>query len=199
MRYLNSFYTTSQCLAFISIRIEQRFRPYISLQSDYPLSALYHSRNLLKKFRNEQEQEINVNLLEDFRTIIVGNSTVTVNGIGAMFHALLDEIKERRKGLLMGIDLEELVTCPNGLVDEPDNVTPGFYFGEIPRNNLKHYEQLLGRLIFGHQEMGKQYGTVTSDGRLVLNHPRCYRFLEKAAAIRSALGTLLHIDRKSVV
>jgi hypothetical protein len=177
----------------IFFRIEPKFRPYISLQSDYVLSAIYHTRNLLKKLSREQEQSVNVNLVDNFRTIIVGNSTATLSGIGAMFHKLLDEIKERRKALLMGIDLEGLVTYPDILVDEPDNITPGFYFGDIPQNHLRHYDQTLAKLIFGHQEMSRKYGMVTSDGKLVLNHPSCYRFLEEVALIRSALGTLLHI------
>jgi len=40
-----------------------------------------------------------------------------------MFHKLLNKIKEQRKKLLMGIDLEGLVTYPSVLVDEPDNLT----------------------------------------------------------------------------
>lgn len=177
-----------------SLRIEPAFRQYISLKSDYVLSSLYLTRNLLKKFRKEQEQTTNTNLVNGFRTIIVGESTVTLGGIGAMFHSLLDEIKERRKKLLMGIDLEELVKYPqDALVDEPDNFTPGFYFGDIPQNKLKHYEGLLVKVIFEHQEMRRKYGTVTSDGKFVLNHPSCYKFLEEVAHIRSMLGTLLHI------
>lgn len=174
-------------------RVDPSYRPYLSLQSDYVLSALYHSRNLLKKFGREQEQEVDINFIDDFRTIIVDGSTVTLSGIGAMFCGLLDAIQEQQKALLMGIDLEGLVTYPTVLIDEPDNLTPGFYFGDIPQNNLGCYEETLARLIFGHQEMSRKYGTITSDGSFVLNHPRCYKFLEEAASIRSMLGTLLHI------
>lgn len=183
------------CYLLIStlFRIEPSFRPYLSLRSDHVLAAIYHTRNLLKKFRNDQEQAINTNLFDNFRTIIVGDSTVTLSGIGAMFHKLLDDIRERRKNLLMGFDLEGLITYPDILVDEPDNLTPGFYFGDIPQNKLKRYEQTLVKHIFNHQEMGRKYGTVTSDGRFVLNHPSCHKFLEEAVSIRSLLGTLLHI------
>ena len=119
---------------------------------------------------------------------------MTLSGIGAMFHGLLDEIKERRKKLLMGIDLEDLIKYPEStLVDEPDNLTPGFYFGDIPQNKLKRYEKTLVKLVFEHKEMRRKYGTVTSDGRFVLNHPSCYKFLEEVTSIRSELGTLLHI------
>lgn len=110
-----------------------------------------------------------------------------------MFHKLLDEIKERRKALLMGIDLEELIKCPENLVDEPDNLTPGFYFGDIPGNNLKRYEGMLADLIFRHPMLSKEFAAVNSDQELVLNLPRCHKFLEQVASIRSALGTLLHI------
>ena len=110
-----------------------------------------------------------------------------------MFHKLLEEIKEQRKRLLMGLDLEELITYPDVLVDEPDNLIPGFYFGKIPQNNLKDYEQTLAKLIFRHPEMSRKYGTVMLDGRLALNHPACHKFLEEVASIRLVLGTLLHI------
>ena len=100
-----------------------------------------------------------------------------------MFYTLLDEIKEWRKSLLMGIDLEEQIRYPKTLVDELDNFTPGFYFGNIPWNKLKRYEQTLTKLIFGHPGMS---------GKFILDHLNCCKFLEESASIHSALGTLFH-------
>ena len=77
--------------------------------------------------------------------------------------------------LLMGIDLEELVQYPARLVDEPDNITPGFYFGDIPQNYLVPYKT--------HIWMSTRFATMASGGELVLNHPHCYRSLEEVASI----------------
>jgi len=140
-----------------------------------------------------QEPAINLNIVGDFQKIIIGKATVTLGDIGVMFHGLLDSIREKRKTLLKGIDLEELVTVPDVLVDEPDNRTPGFYFGKVPKNNLKGYERLLANLIFGHKLLKGEYGTLTAGGELKLNLPKCREFLEKVAILRSELGTLLHI------
>lgn len=177
----------------LTFRTLPLFQQYISLQSDYPLSPLYHTRNLLKKLSKMQTHAINLNLINNFQTIIIGKSTVTLDGIGAMFHGILDSIKQRRKELLGGIDLEELVRIPDALIDEPDNQTPGFYFGKVKRNKLQCYEKLLAKLIFGNKQLKREYGTVTAEGTLVLNQPRCHRFLREVAMLRSELGTLLHI------
>ena len=102
--------STAVSLFFTCLRIEPAFCPYLSIKSDYILSNLYLTRNLLKKFRHEQEQNVNTNLVDEFRTIIVGKSTVTLSGIGAMFNKLRGSIRERRKRLLMGIDLATIIT-----------------------------------------------------------------------------------------
>lgn len=140
-----------------------------------------------------EEHTINLNLVDDFRTIIIGKSTVTLNDIGNMFHGLLDSHRKSRKELLGGIELEELIRIPDNLVDEPNNQTPGFYFGKVPQNKLKRYEGLLAKIIFGHESLKGEYGTVTAEGTLMLNHFKCRKFLEEAAMLRSKLGTLLHI------
>lgn len=168
------------------------FQKYLSLQSDYPLSILYHARNSLKKIAKMQGHGANLNLIGDFRTIIIGDSTVALDKIGVMFHGLLDSLRQRRKELLGGVDLEEL-RFPDTLVDEPDNQTPGFYFGKVEQNGLKDYEELLGQLVFGPGPLEGEYGTVSLEGKLVLDLPKCYRFLEEATILRSKLGSLLHI------
>ena len=176
-----------------AFRTAPPFREYLDLQSDYTLSALYHTRNLLKRLTKMEEHPTNLNLIDNYRTIIIGKSTVTIDGIGAMFHKLLDSIQQRRQALLRGIDLEGLVIIPDALVDEPDNQTPGFYFGKVQRNELKRYEKLLAKIIFGDGWFQGEYGTVTAEGRLLLNQPKCRKFLEEAAVLRSELGTLLYI------
>ena len=130
----------------------------------------------------------------DFQTLVIGNSVIPLSSIGVIFHKLLDEIKDRWKALLMGVDLEEMITVPDALLDEPDNLTPGFYFGDVPHNNLKQYEETLVKLIFGDPSLQGKYGTMTPQGVLELNQPACYEFLTEVASIRSALGSLLHIS-----
>ena len=110
-----------------------------------------------------------------------------------MFHALLDDIKQQRKEMLMGIELEDCVKMPDILLDDPDNDNPGFYFGNVPENELKCYENLLHKIIWGREDFVGKYGTVEGN-KLVLNKPMCYKFLEEAQSLRAKLGTLLHIS-----
>jgi hypothetical protein len=93
----------------------------------------------------------------------------------------------------MGIDLEAIIDVPDTLFDEPGNLTPGFYFGDVSRNNLKQYEKTLAKIVFGNPRLREKYGTVTSEGLLELNQPMCRNFLTEAALIRSLLGSLLHV------
>jgi hypothetical protein len=172
--------------------LDPLFRPYFSLQSDYVLSSLYHSRNLLKKLGKEEARRPNLNIVDDWQRVVIGSRSVTLSGIGVMFHKLLDEIKERWKDLLMGIDLEKLIKIPETLFDEPDNAAPGFYFGHDPRNDLQQYEETLGRVILGTPQLREKYCTISGDV-VNLNYQMCLKFLQETAAIRSALGTLLHI------
>ena len=168
------------------------FNHYLQLQSDYPLSALYHVRNFLKKLHKSEDHVPNLDIIDDFQTVIIGNSTVPLSSIGAIFHKLLDEIKEKRKELLMGIDLETIIKVPDTLFDEPGNLTPGFYFGDVQRNNLKRYEKTLAGIIFGDPRFQGKYAIV-SEGVLELDQPMCRKFLEEVASIRSLLGSLLHV------
>ena len=56
-----------------------------------------------------------------------------------MFHQLLNRIRECRKVLFNGVNLEKQIKLLNNLIDEPDNFTPGFYFGNLPENKLESY------------------------------------------------------------
>lgn len=176
----------------LTSRLHPRFERYLSYRSDYALSPLYLTRNLLKKFAAQQTHSTNLNLIDNLQTVVLKKSSVTLKSIGSMFHALLDDIKNRRKALL-GVDIETEIEIPDSLIDEPDNHNPGFYFGDISRNKLKRYEGLLAKVIFGRKALREKYGTVGADKKLTLNRQVCHRFLEEARSIRSALGTLLHI------
>lgn len=133
-----------------------------------------------------------LDIVDDFKTVIIGNSIVPIESIGVIFHKLHDEVKDRWKELL-GVDLETLIEVPNTLFDEPDNLTPGFYFGDVPRNNLKEYEKILPKVLFGGPNFQGKYGTVTQEGVLELNHHMCHKFLEEVEEIRSIFGSLLHL------
>ena len=170
------------------------FQRYLLLQSDFPLSALYHTRNQLKRLKNEQERIPGTNIIDNFQTVVISGSSVDLSNIGVMFHKLLDEIRERRKQLLEGIDLETIIQVPNELPDEPNNISPGFYFGDVKENQLKGYETILSELILNHHSLGKKLGTVTAEGKMILKHNWCSNFLKEMESIRSLLGTLLHIS-----
>jgi hypothetical protein len=176
------------------LRVEPTYRPYLSLQSDHPLSALYHSRNMLKKLSKDHVPSDGLDIVDNFRTVIIGDSTIPLSSIGVIFHKLHNEIREGWKKLLMGFDLETVIEVPDTLYDQPDNLTPGFYFGDVPRNNLKRYERTLTELIFRDSRFQGKYGAVTSKGVLELNQSMCHKFLEEVVSIRSMLGTLLHIS-----
>ena len=170
------------------------FLKYLLLQSGFPLSAIYHTRNQLKKLKNEEERIPGTNIINSFQTVVIGGSSVDLSSIGVMFHKLFDEIRERKKQLLEGIDLETIIDVSNELLDKPNIIFPGFYFGDVKENQLKGYETILSELILNHHSLGKKLGTVTAEGKMVLDYKWCFNFLKKMESIRSLLGTLLHIS-----
>ena len=116
-----------------------------------------------------------------------------LSGIGKMFYSLLNEIKQRTTALLPGIDLEEHIQLPDYIVDEVNNPSPGFYFGDIEENDLKKYETLLFKLVLDNPELGPKYLTVGEGGKLITNRVACLNFLKEMESIRSILGTLIFI------
>jgi len=118
---------------------------------------------------------------------------VDLSDIGKMFYTLLDEVRQRRAALLPGIDLEDHIQLPDTIIDEVNNPSPGFYFGDVGENNLKEYEDLLFKLVLDDPQLGTTYVTATEGGRLVPNREQCLRFLKEMESIRSILGTLIFI------
>ena len=92
---------------------ESTFQAYLSLKSGYVLSALYLTRNSLKKLRAWETHGMNLNLVNNFQTVIIGESTVSLSAIDTIFHTLLDDIKHWWRVLLKGIELEDVVKLPD--------------------------------------------------------------------------------------
>ena len=118
---------------------------------------------------------MNLNLVNNFQTVIIGESTVSLSAIDTIFHTFLDDIKHWWRVLLKGIELEDVVKLPDVQVNEPDN---GFYFGSASENNFKDYEKLLTNIIFYHEAFKDKFGTVERS-KLVLNEAVCYKFLQE--------------------
>jgi hypothetical protein len=110
-----------------------------------------------------------------------------------MFDTLLDEVKQRRKVLLSGMDIEDHIALPDIITDDVNNATPGFYFGAAEQNGLKGYEDLLFELILDNPKLGPTYVTTGADGKLAPNRSACVQFLTEMESIRSLLGTLVFI------
>ena len=113
--------------------------------------------------------------------------------IGKMYYSLLDEIKQRIAALLPGIDLEQHIQLPNYIVDKVNNLSPGFYFGDVEENDLKKYENLLFKLVLDDPKLGPKYLTTKGGGELVANRAACLHFLKEMESIRSILGTLISV------
>jgi len=110
-----------------------------------------------------------------------------------MFHSLLDEVKRRMAALFPGVDLEQHIKLPDHIVDEVNNPSPGFYFGDVEENNLKEYEGLLFKLVLDDPTLGPKYLTTTEDGRLVPNRATCLHLFKEMELIRSIIAILIFI------
>lgn len=178
-------------------RARRHYYEYLSLQSDFCLSPLYHSRNLLKRISEDEiKQRVSVELVGPpgkQTSVLIRGTLVDLCDIGKMFYLLLDEIKKRRTELLHGIDLEKHVQLPDIITDEVNNNSPGFYFGDVEENNLKEYENLLFKLLLDDPQLTSEYLVVTADGGLAPNRKKCLVFLREMESIRSVLGTLIFI------
>ena len=177
-------------------RAYKGFSSQLSLQSDYCLSPLYHSRNLLKKISEEEcKLRLSVQLIgtpgkrDGF---VVGGIPVYIHDIGHMFYGLLDEVKQRRTRLFSEIDLEEYIELPSIIYDEVNNTTPGFYFGDVKENNLKQYENLLHSLL-DNPQWGEKYLILTKDKKITPKVVACREFLKEMESIRSIIGTLIFL------
>ena len=158
---------------------------------------MYNSRNLLKKIaENEAKLRLSVELVgpPGKRTgVLVNGTVVDLSDIGKMFYTLLDEIQERRAALLPGINIEQHINLPDIITDDPNNSSPGFYFGDVEANGLKKYEDLLTDLIMNDPELGPKYLMVGKGEELIPNRKACLTFLQEMESIRSILGTLIFI------
>lgn len=179
----------------MSNSVHEKYQQYLRLKSDFCLSPLYTSRNLLKRIaEDEVKQGPSVELVgpPGNRTgVLIKGTVVDLRDIGKMFHSLLDEIKHRRAKLLSGIGLEQHIQLPDTITDQINNNSPGFYFGDVEENGLKKFENPLFTLILDDAKLGKEYMEITQDGKPAPKRAACLHFLEEMEAIRSLLGTLI--------
>ena len=117
---------------------------------------------------------------------------------GEWYRKLLAELKGLQADLFGGIGFDDeewlSVVVPNQLIDEVNNSSPGFCFGDVERNDLKKYEDAGLRALFHHPCLQGRYGTMLPCGRFVLNVVGCNDFLERCSHARTKLATLLHIS-----
>jgi len=169
------------------------------IRSDYPLSAIYSTKNLAKAASREEEREDKVNIVGPGKqTVILGKITVKICGFGELYWKLLDETKEMQEDLFGGIGFEDeewiSVTVPEDLVDEVNASHPGFCFGDLERNGLKKYEDAGLRALFHHPRLKDRFGSMLPGDKFILNAVGCHDFLRRSSLARTKLATLLHIS-----
>lgn len=154
---------------------------------------------MAKKIARDEERETKVSFVgPDKETAILGKITVKLGTFGEWYRKLLEEVKALQVDLFGGIGFENeewlSVSVPDLLVDEVNMSNPGFFFGELGRNDLKKYEEAGLRILFNHPRLKDRFGTMLRGGRFVLNAVGCHNFLERSSHARTKLATLLHIS-----
>lgn len=172
---------------------------YLLIRADYPLSSIYSSKNLAKKVSRDQERDIKVNFVGPGReTAIIGDITVKLSDFGEWYRRLLSETKELQADLFGGVGFDDeewmSVQVPEDLVDDVNDSSAGFCFGDSERNDLQRHEDTGLRTLLHHPRLKDRFATVLPGGRFVLNAVACHDFLYRASAARRKLASLLHIS-----
>lgn len=76
------------------------FKNPVALNSDYPMSPMYHCRNLLKKMVEDETNRPRVSACrEDNRMVVIDDIIVNVSNIGDMFQGLLNDIQDNERAI----------------------------------------------------------------------------------------------------
>ena len=170
------------------------------IQSDFPLSTLYHTKNLAKKIAEDQELDLKVSLSADRQTAVLGTICVTMASFGVMYRGLLEEVEKKQKELFSGVEFEDSewfgFRVPEFIADDNNRSQPGYFFAEHESNQeLQRYNDLGLKVLFQHPRLKGRYGCVrSSDNKLILNSIACRDFFQRANEIRSKLASACHIS-----
>lgn len=180
-------------------RVYERYKHLLMIQSDYPLSLIYSTKNLAKRMSQEQEHGNKANFFGPEQELaIIDGITVGLKDFGELYRKLLEEIKTMQEGLFGGIgfDDEEWMSFkyPEKLTDLVNNIDPGYCFGEEEWNGLKEFEHVGLRTLLHHPRFKDRYGFMVSKDQFVPNTAACHDFLQKASLIRSKLASATHIS-----
>lgn len=135
-------------------RVYETYKHLLMIRSDHPLSPIYSSKNLAKKISRDEERKDKVNLVGEPKkdTAILGRIVVKLEDIGGLYRKLLEEVTELQEDLFGGIGFEDpdwfSFKVPNPLVDEVNNSSAGFCFGDMEMNDLKKYEDVGLRALY---------------------------------------------------
>jgi hypothetical protein len=180
--------------------VYEKYKPLLLLQSNYPLSPLFHSKNLAKKISEDQELDHKVSLSTDKQTAVLGSISIHISSFGAMYRGLVAEIEQKQKELFGGVDFEDSewfgFSVPEIIADNNNQSQPGYFFGDHEANqDFLRYEDLGLKVLFEHPRLKDRYGSVrSSDQKLVLNAIACQDFFHRASEIRSKLASACHIS-----
>jgi len=165
------------------------------LGSDYPLSLLYSTRNLLKKLVDAQTLQPTVNIVG--QTAIIHDTAVRLDEIGGMFRSLSDEIAELEREITLGLcdthpsfqlDLSVMLS------DEPNNTLIDFFFGDIPRNGFVGCGDRVIDVFLTHERFRGRYLIDTGDGRFSYNPAACTDLMLRFAQLDALLFASGHIS-----
>lgn len=176
------------------------YQPLLLLQSDYPLSSLYHTKNLAKKVSEDQDLGHKVSLSADKSTAVLGSISVHITSFGIMYRGLVAEIEQKQSELFAGITFEDpewfALTIPDIVSDDNNEIQPGYFFPNHESNHhLLRYEDLGLKILFEHPRLKGRYGCVrSSDQKVILNTVACQDFLRRASEIQSKLASACHIS-----
>lgn len=180
-------------------RVYETYKHLLMIRSDHPLSPIYSSKNLAKKISRDEERKDKVNLVGEPKkdTAILGRIVVKLEDIGGLYRKLLEEVTELQEDLFGGIGFEDpdwfSFKVPNPLVDEVNNSSAGFCFGDMEMNDLKKYEDVGLRALFHHPRMKERYGCMRS-GQFIPNAFAMHDFLYRSSIARAKLTTAIHIS-----
>jgi len=169
------------------------------IRSDYPLSAIYSTKNLAKKISRDEPRDDKVNLVGSGKDLaIFGRIAIRMENFGELYRKLLDEVKEMQLDLFGGISFgdEEWMGFkgPEHLVDLVNSRQPGYCFGEEERNDMKKYERVGLKVLFHHPRLKDRYGCMVSPDKFIPNTAACHEFLRRASLARTKLASATHIS-----
>jgi hypothetical protein len=115
-----------------------------------------------------------------------------------MYQALLTEAEEMLRGLFADVDFQDKdwfgFTVPEDIADDPNQIQPGYFFGEHEFNRFQKYKSMGIKALFNHPRLSGRYGFIRNGDKVVMNPVACQDFLHRAHEARTKLGSACHIS-----